>query len=279
MILYEDRDIIVCHKPAGIAVQTAQIGQRDMVSEVTNYLAAKARPTKKGAGRSYVGLIHRLDQPVEGLLVLAKNPKAANELSRQMAENRMQKEYMAVVFLPETSVAKETEGSDGNISRARAVPEKGSLMDYLYKDGRKNRSFVVEKEHPGARQARLMYEVAEKKDIREFTANEPYASQKEVNAPLGEAESAPGAGELALVKIRLLTGRHHQIRVQMSHAGMSLLGDYKYADERTKELSECVGQKQVALCAYRLGFLHPATGKEMLFQTRPKGQIFQKFSL
>ena len=91
-IIYEDKDIIVCHKPAGIATQTAKVGQRDMVSEVSNYLAGCQNQTKP-----YVGLVHRLDQPVEGILVFARNPKAAGELSRQMAANKMKKQYYAVI--------------------------------------------------------------------------------------------------------------------------------------------------------------------------------------
>ncbi|MDE7276535.1 MAG: hypothetical protein K2N98_06740, partial [Lachnospiraceae bacterium] len=94
-------------------------------------------------------------------------------------------------------------------------------------------------------------------------------------APAEQEES--GARVLALARIRLYTGRHHQIRVQMSHAGMSLLGDYKYADEQTKKLSDALQQRQAALCAYRLAFTHPVTGKRMSFQRSPAGSIFQNF--
>lgn len=224
-ILYEDKAIIVCHKPAGIATQTVKIGQRDMVSEVTNYLAA----SDTGKPKPYVGLIHRLDQPVEGILVFAKNPKAAGRLSRQMAENQMQKRYYAVV-------SAEKIGQEG-----APDTKKGTLVDYLYKDGKSNTSSVVDQDHKDAKRAELSYEVI--------------GIQREKG--------------IALVKIHLLTGRHHQIRVQMSHAGMSLLGDYKYADEKTKQLSEQLGQKQIALCAYELGFMHPVTGENLMFQVEP----------
>lgn len=234
-ILYQDKDIIVCYKPAGIATQTAKVGQKDMVSEVANYLAAS------GAGRTkpYVGLVHRLDQPVEGILVFAGNRKAADALSRQITENRMEKYYYAVVSGP--GLAKNT--ADG---------QKATLSDYLYKDSRTNMSSVVPKDHPGAKKAELTYEIKSRKTIE-------------------------GSGEIALVKIKLLTGRHHQIRVQFSHAGMSLLGDHKYADEQTKNLSERMGQKQAALCAYELGFRHPVSGQELLFHKEPEGKIFQMF--
>lgn len=251
-ILFEDKDVIVCHKLAGIATQTAKIGQRDMVSEVTNYLTASsmpkeigARQTRQNKSKPYVGLIHRLDQPVEGILVFAKNPKAAAALSKQISGNQMQKCYYAVV-LAENFSAKE---SDSVEVCAHGNTTKGVLIDYLYKDGKTNTSSVVPKEHKDAKRAELSYEL-----IKE---------QREKG--------------IALVKIKLVTGRHHQIRVQMSHAGMSLIGDYKYADEKTKQLSEELGQKQVALCAYELGFLHPMNGKELVFRTKPTGEIFQNF--
>lgn len=228
-IIYEDKDIIVCHKPAGIATQTSKVGQRDMVSEVSNYLAGCQNQTKP-----YVGLVHRLDQPVEGILVFARNPKAAGELGRQMTANKMKKQYYAVIAAEDIAVGAER-----------------TLIDYLYKDGRTNTSSVVEKEHQDAKRAELSYEIVEQQ---------------------------PETG-LVLVRICLKTGRHHQIRVQMSHAGMSLIGDSKYADENTKQLSKRLGIGQIALCAYQLSFEHPATGKRMLFQITPEGRIFQTFSV
>lgn len=235
-ILYEDKDIIVCYKPAGIATQTARIGQRDMVSEVTNYLAVRVAP------------VHRLDQPVEGILVFGKNQKAAAGLSRQITENRMEKYYYAVV------------SDNGTAS------ETGTITDYLLKDNKTNTSRVVSSESAGAKKAVLEYEVLEQKEL--FPKDLP-------ETPLNGERPAT----VALVRIRLITGRHHQIRVQMSHAGMSLLGDCKYADEETKSLSDKLRLKQVALCAYRLDFTHPATGKKMSFQKTPEGSIFQNFSI
>lgn len=224
-ILYEDKDIIVCHKPAGIATQTARVGQADMVSEITNYLL---HPKQDNVSQTipYVGVVHRLDQPVEGILVFAGNKRAAAELSRQIAENRMEKYYYAVICGQERT--------DG-----------GRLEDYLVKDNRTNISRIVPPEVKGAKKAVLEYEILTQK------------------------------AEIALAKIRLYTGRHHQIRVQMSHAGMSLLGDYKYADAQTVRISEQMRVKEVALCACQLSFRHPRTGKRMDFTIRPEGKIFQ----
>lgn len=225
-ILYEDNDVIVCHKPAGIATQTARVGQADMVSEIANYLK-NLHPEQKAP--PYVGVVHRLDQPVEGILVFARNKAAAADLSRQAAGSGMKKEYLAVVC-------------GGPFERT------GELRDYLLKDGKTNTSRVVPSEVKGAKEARLSYEVL-----------------------------SEGLSGTALVRIRLDTGRHHQIRVQMANAGMPLLGDRKYAGEAALQISAGLGVREVALCAYRLTFTHPKTGKRLTFEIKPEGAVFQNW--
>lgn len=245
-ILYEDNDIIVCRKPAGIATQTARIGQADMVSEIANYLAmtAKGNAASRDMGNKvghttgsnpYVGVVHRLDQPVEGILVFAKNGHAAAELSKQIKENRMEKYYYAVVC-------------------GREFAAGGRLTDYLLKDGRTNTSRIVPAEVKDAKKAVLDYKIVTKKAYN---------------------KDSEDSIRIALAEIRLHTGRHHQIRVQMSHAGMSLLGDYKYADAETMTISEHMHIKEIALCAYKLAFFHPATGKRLQFEIKPEGRSFQ----
>lgn len=239
-ILYEDSDIIVCHKPAGIATQTARVGQADMVSEISNYLASK----KSGAGKSpCVGVVHRLDQPVEGILVFAKNKQAAADLSRQAAGEEMEKEYLALAC-----------GKD--------MQQAGELVDYLLKDGRTNTSHVVPSEVKEAKEARLSYEI-----LRDSLPEVPFSA------------GAESGIQCAAVRIRLHTGRHHQIRVQMANAGMPLLGDRKYADGETLALSEKLGIRETALCAYRLAFTHPKTGERMQFEIRPEGAAFRSISM
>lgn len=222
-ILYEDREILVCHKPAGIAVQNARLGAADMESSLKNYLALK-NPGKM----PYLGIVHRLDQPVEGILVFAKTPKAASGLNRQITAKTVTKEYLAVT--------------------AQMPDEKqGHLEDYLKKDNRTNSSSVVSSKVPGAKKAILDYCVQEEiKDERTET------------------------GKRILVKIALDTGRHHQIRVQMAHKGMPLLGDRKYNPEDSSGLP-------LALCSCCLIFRHPVTGKKMEFKTAPKGEAFTGF--
>lgn len=263
-VLYEDEDIIVCHKAAGIATQTSRVGQADMVSEAANYLSrtikgntgrqsdgmahsGKDGGAKKAGTVPYIGVVHRLDQPVEGILVMAKNQKAAANLSRQIAEEQTEKYYYAVVC-----------GQD--------FLKEGDLEDYLLKDGRTNMSCIVPPERKGAKRALLHYEILAEQTIKVEAGEEEQAAHDE----------ASGICSIALARIRLYTGRHHQIRVQMSHAGMGLLGDYKYADAQTIQVSKQMQIKEVALCAYRLSFMHPASGEGMTFLIRPEGKAFQK---
>ena len=136
-ILYEDNSVLVIRKPAGLAVQSARIGQADVVSELKSYLAKQAGA---GQGEPYLAVIHRLDQPVRGVMVFAKTKEAAADLSRQVQTKMADKFYYAV--------------TDG-------VPEqkKGTLEDYLLRDGKTNTSKVVSKSTEGAKSARLDYEV------------------------------------------------------------------------------------------------------------------------
>ena len=231
-IIFEDKHMIVAYKPAGIATQTARIGQQDMVSELKNYLAGK--PEYQGKGAPYLGLIHRLDQPVSGLLVFAKNQKAAGSLSSQLNGGGIKKYYYAVVC-------------------GRPQEEAGSLEDYIYKDGKTNLSLIVKQDFPEAKKALLNY-----KEVKTLMVIET-------------------GQEATLVEIELITGRHHQIRAQMAHAGMPLLGDSKYGSEQSKSFSREIGCKTVALCAYKLMLKHPATGKEMTFEWQPEDEIFLPF--
>lgn len=137
-IIYEDQDIMVCHKPANLAVETKNTFQMDMVSELKNYL----RQQKGTAGVPYLAVIHRLDQPVEGILVFAKNRESAAALSSSMQKGEMEKLYLAVLY--------------GEPEKKEAV-----LEDYLKKDEKTNLSYVVAKDTTGAKQARLSYEIIE----------------------------------------------------------------------------------------------------------------------
>lgn len=227
-IIFEDKDIIVCHKMAGLAVQTGKIGADDLVSELKNYLM-KSNTVKSGK-EPYLGVVHRLDQPVEGVILFAKNQAAAGVLSKQLTTGIMNKCYYSVTL-----------GVTEN--------KQGLLTDYLVKDSKTNTSSVTTKDK--GKESKLEYTLIKKV----VTDDNTYA----------------------LYDIHLLTGRHHQIRVQMANAGLPLLGDRKYGNESSNNLSNKLNVKNVALCAYKLEFTHPSTKKKMEFKIQPEGKIFEQF--
>ena len=216
-ILFEDEHLIVCYKPAGIPTQTSKLGEQDMVSLLKNYL--------KGA---YVAVIHRLDQPVEGLLVFAKTPFAAKELNKGLQGIGFGKHYKAVLC--------------GIPGEKEAV-----LENYLIKDGRTNTSRVCDGTEQNAKKAILSYVVL--------------------------ATGKDDGNDISLVEVKLDTGRHHQIRVQMANMGCPIWGDTKY---NTKPIQDR-RFRQMALCASKLEFPHPKTKKKMEFEIEPKGEGFEFF--
>ncbi len=135
-IIFEDQHILVCIKPAGIPTQSRQIRTQDMVSILKNYLYS----SHSKSGEPYLALIHRLDQPVEGLLVFAKTPSAAKILNNQLQSSGFGKHYLAVLS---------------------AVPSQAeaTLEDYMIKDGRANTSRICTSDTPGAKLARLHYKI------------------------------------------------------------------------------------------------------------------------
>lgn len=260
-ILYEDHALLVCRKPAGIPVQTAKPGQQDMESLLKNYRAGRGE-----APELYV--VHRLDQPVEGLMVFAKTQKAAASLSRQIQQKSVDKYYRAVV-----------EGIP--------KPRQGTLEDFLLRDGKTNTSRVVPQGTKGAKKAVLRYRVVESRSagLREKGGSQGtrlYGADRMPGATAAQWESGavpgqwePGAaaggepqGAVSLLEIQLETGRHHQIRVQLAHAGHPLVGDKKYN-------AGCQsGYLPIGLCSVRLAFQHPVTGKRMEFSIEPAGPAF-----
>lgn len=252
-ILYEDPEIIVVKKPVGTESQSSRGFGADMVSEIKRHI----HNSSPKAGEPYVGVIHRLDKPVSGVMVYAKTKKAAAALSKQVADGKMQKKYLAVVC-------------------GKPVDKVDNFVDYLLKDGKTNTSRIVDKWTNGGKLAQLRFRELDSKNV------EPY-------------------GGLSLLEVELLTGRHHQIRVQMAGHGLPLWGDNKYnpafggedrqqsGDGRlqvgesgpqvSKNRTGSTGRatEHVALCAFELSFYHPSTGKKMTFSREPEGKIFHNF--
>ncbi len=236
-IVYEDEAVLVIRKPAGLATESAGIGRKDVVSELKNYVA------KKNPGKMpYLGIVHRLAQPVEGLLVFAKTKKAAENLTAQLGKGTLKKEYLAVV--------------------CGKVPENtGRLVDYLAKE----KGMAVVK---NAADAKTEKDV----DAQAGKAADPQA-KKAVLTYTKKAETE----KFTLLAVQIETGRFHQIRAQLSHAGFPILGDEKYGSEESKELSREKKIRFTALCAASLSFRHPVTGKFMAFTQAPQNPAFADF--
>lgn len=280
-IIYEDQHILICYKPAGLATQTAKIGQPDMVSELKNYLAAKQRQTIQqqvqrqaaqqqagqpqatfsravrqdtgAAGKSsqpYLGVIHRLDQPVEGLLVFAKDSKTAAKLSASLSQGILNKQYYAVVC-----------GQPGT--------EKAELVDYLIKDPSTGSARVVSEPPQKSGKPKSGRQNGEKQGI---DGQKPQKAILQYRVLKQELCTSPA---LTLLDIHIDTGRFHQIRAQMAHAGLPLIGDSRYGSEASLQLSRELRVRNVALCAYRIELMHPVTNKKMEFQIEPEGEIFK----
>lgn len=224
MILYEDAALVVVNKPAGLSSETG--------------LPAALRELW-GKPDAYVGIVHRLDTGVSGLMVCAKTPKAAAELTRQVTQS--QEAYAVLDGRAEPSPA--TPAEPVFVKQYRAViagapdenlPESGILRDYLFKDSRKGRVFPVRRPRKGVREAVLEYRIA--------AAN----------------------GTLSLADITLHTGRTHQIRVQFASRKHPLWGDGKYGSRF---------KGNIALQSARLCFRHPETGKPVEFVLeKPDGE-------
>ena len=199
-ILYQDADILVCIKPARVLSTDEPGGLPDLVRE------ALCDP------KADVRTVHRLDRVVSGVMVLARNPDAASALSRQIREDRFQKEYLAVVH------------------GTPHAPE-GMLQDLLARDKARRMTFVAQAPGKGVQEALLSYQV------------------------LGHT------ADMSLIRVKLHTGRTHQIRVQFASRGMPLVGERKYAvlDD------PC----EIALWSAKIGFTHPKTGKWVEFSRRP----------
>lgn len=197
-IIYKDQDIVVGVKPPRVLSTDEPGGMPELV--------------RQALGTEDVRTVHRLDRVVSGLMVLARNANAASELSRQIREDRFEKEYLAVVH-------------------GHPKENGGELRDLLLRDKARKMTMVAAEPGKGVQEAILTYQVLAKNET------------------------------MSRVRIRLQTGRTHQIRVQFASRGMPLVGERKYS---TLE-DPC----EIALWSYRLAFVHPKTGKPMEFMLEP----------
>ncbi len=201
-VLYEDNHLIAVYKPAGVLVQGDKSGDMCLMDEVKNYLKEKYNKP----GNVFLGLIHRLDRNVQGIVLFAKTSKGASRLSEQWREHSVEKIYHAVV------VGKPPMGKD-------------RLAHWLVKDENKNKTTVYDQQVAGSQLAELFYEIIQSN------------------------------GNYSLLKIKLGTGRSHQIRSQLAFIGCPIVGDAKYGS------AEKLPDQAIGLAATSLSF-DLATGEE-----------------
>jgi len=210
-ILYEDNHIIVVSKPQGVASQPDETGDKDILTQVKEYIKEKYNKP----GEAFVGLVHRLDRPTGGAMVFAKTSKAASRLSEQMRNGDFDKTYLAVVC-------------------GKPRESKAKIVSYLKKDEKTNTALIVPQTTTGAKRAELDYEVlAYNQDT-----------------------------DHSLVKVKIYSGRGHQIRVQMKSIKCPIFGDQKYGGENMPKV-------MLNLFATELAFLHPVTKQKLIFRVYP----------
>lgn len=246
-IIFEDRDILVVRKPAGVESQRGKSFAMDLESELKNLLAAR----NPGAV-PYLGVVHRLDRPVAGVMVYAKTRAAAAGLSKQFAAGGAHKIYEALVI----------GGSEDK--RGSLQDDEKELRDFMVSDARSNLTRIVCEGTPGAKEAKLRYRFHSLEEAGIFSVREAGSGEYEVSVcgqPVGNVAGAVWE-RIHAARIELLTGRHHQIRAQLAHAGFPILGDSRYG----REEAGVSMRGKIALCAASLTFRHPTTGKKMQFR-------------
>ena len=202
-ILYEDNHIIVVVKECNVPVQEDSSKDDDMLTLIKKYLKEKYNKP----GNVYLGLVHRLDRPVGGVMVFAKTSKAASRLSNEIRLGKIEKRYIALVH--------------------NKTKDKDILKDKLIKNEKTHMSYVNDL----GKESILEYNLLNYKN------------------------------NMSLLDINLITGRHHQIRVQLSHHGYPIYGDQKYGIDK-----EGI---QIHLWAYKLKFKHPVKDEIMNFTYYP----------
>ena len=204
-VVYEDNHIIIVDKCSGEIVQGDKTGDKPLSETVKEYIKQKYNKP----GNVFLGVVHRLDRPVSGLVVFAKTSKALSRLNDMFRTGDVHKTYWAVV-------------------KRRDIAMEGTLTDWLTRNERQNKSYAHEREVQGAKKAVLKYKVRAVAD------------------------------NYMLIEVTLLTGRHHQIRCQLSHMGCPIKGDLKYGAPRSNP------DGSISLLSRRVEFVHPVSKENIV---------------
>ena len=220
-VIYEDNHIIVVNKRPGDIVQGDKTGDIPLSEIVKQYIKVKYNKP----GNVFLGVVHRIDRPTSGLVIFARTSKALTRLNQMLKEHKIQKTYHAIIKKP--------------------LPQKsGTLVHYLKKNSRTNKSTAYEKPVAGAKQAVLHY--------KHLASSDKYH----------------------LLEINLETGRPHQIRVQLAKTGSPIKGDLKYGFPRSNP------NGGISLHARELKFIHPVKKEPVhLTAAYPEGDIWHHFQV
>ncbi|MCC8088464.1 MAG: RNA pseudouridine synthase [Rikenellaceae bacterium] len=211
-ILYEDNHIMIVNKPAGIPVQADNTGDPSLKEELKEFI--KDRDEKPG--NVYLGVVHRIDRPVSGAVLFAKTSKALVRLNEMVKNREIKKTYWAITYI-------------------RPEKMEDTLVHYILRDGKTNKSRCVHSPGKETKEAKLTYKVI------------------------------AGSDNFTMLEVDLLTGRHHQIRCQLAKIGCPIKGDLKYGAQRSNK------DGSISLHARRLEFSHPVK-KDKIIVTAPTPQ-------
>lgn len=217
-ILYEDNHLIVLNKAPSDIVQGDKTGDKPLSESVKDYLKAKyGKP-----GEVFLGVIHRLDRPVSGIVIFAKTSKALARMNEMLREGALRKTYWA-------------------ITANKPEPEQATLTHLLKKNEQQNKSFVVKGKVEGAKEARLSYKL--------LACSDRYY----------------------LLEVELHTGRHHQIRAQLSHNGTPIKGDLKYGFPTSNK------DASISLHAREVSFIHPVKREPLTIVAPPPDEALWNY--
>ena len=231
-VIYEDNHIIIVNKQSGEIVQGDKTGDRPLSDIVKDYI--KERYAKPGA--VFLGVVHRLDRPVSGLVIFARTSKALSRLNKMFAEGEVHKTYWAIVKRGERS---EVRGEKLEV-RGERNDEWQTLEHWIVRNEKQNKSYAYDTEKPNAKKAILKYR------------------------PIGHSDN------YTLLEVRLLTGRHHQIRCQLAAMGCPIKGDLKYGAPRSNP------DGSISLMARRVEFIHPVSKEPIVVEAPvPNDSLWQ----